>query len=72
MDDENERKLLHRSLRALTFIDKDEQIGFGNAVQISKDIILTAAHNIYNRKYKTDNSAFRVFFDKNRTNNNHH
>ena len=34
----------------------------GSGVLISKNIVLTAAHNIYNRVQGYENTAFKVYF----------
>ena len=48
-DGEKLKELLHRSVGALTFSHHNLR-GFGSGVLISPDTVLTAAHNIYERK----------------------
>ena len=42
--------LMHKSIDALTFRDRNNRLVNGAATLISSDIFLTLAHNIYNKK----------------------
>ena len=37
----------HRSIGALTILDRHKHFGVGSGVLLSRDLVLTAAHNIY-------------------------
>jgi hypothetical protein len=39
----------HRSIGGMTFLTKLKQTGIGSGVLISKNLFLTAAHNIYDK-----------------------
>ena len=52
---------MHRSIGALIFLNTDGQMGFGSAVLISENLVLTAAHNVFNRKLKAENGDFRFY-----------
>jgi hypothetical protein len=41
--------LLHRSIGALTFLNKKMQICAGTGTLISRDLVLTVAHNIFDK-----------------------
>lgn len=41
--------LHHRSIGGMTFLTKLKQMGMGSGVLISKNLFLTAAHNIYDK-----------------------
>lgn len=49
---------LHRSIGALMFSDKNGNSSAGTGVLISKDIVLTSAHNIFDKK---ENARFMDF-----------
>lgn len=55
------KDILHRSLGALTFLSRHRIPGSGSGVLISEDTILTAAHNIFDRKLKADNIGFKFY-----------
>jgi V8-like Glu-specific endopeptidase len=47
---------MHRSIGALTSLNKNKNPTRGTAVLISPNLILTVAHNIYDKvKYKSEN-----------------
>jgi V8-like Glu-specific endopeptidase len=50
----------HRSIVALKFFRGNESIGYASGVLLSKNIILTGAHNLYNQTYG-DNSGLKVY-----------
>ena len=44
--------IIHRSIGAITFLTANQHKGFGSGVAISQDLVLTVAHNVYDKKYK--------------------
>ena len=50
---------------ALTFLNVHKKLGAGSGVLISRDIILTAAHNLYEKRLKCRNSDFKVYVGAN-------
>lgn len=50
---------LHRSIGALMFSDKNGKQAAGTGVLISKDIVLTSAHNIFDKKGNTRFVGFK-------------
>jgi V8-like Glu-specific endopeptidase len=53
--------LLHRSIGAITFLNKNKQLGMGSGVLISPNLVLTVAHNIYDRAYNCENEEFKFY-----------
>lgn len=51
----------YRWIGALTFQVRRGQVGKGTAVLIANDLILTVAHNIYNKEQKTLHSKFKFY-----------
>jgi V8-like Glu-specific endopeptidase len=51
----------HKWIGALTFQVQKGQFGTGTAVLISKNLILTAAHNVYDRKYQIFHTKFKFY-----------
>jgi V8-like Glu-specific endopeptidase len=51
----------HRWIGALTFEVSKGQVGKGSAILISSNLILTVAHNIYDRKYQTSHTKFKFY-----------
>lgn len=47
IDPKKLNELLHRSIGALTFLNKNKRLIAGTGALISKDTILTCAHNIF-------------------------
>lgn len=56
---------MHQSTVALTFLDANKNINTGSGVLISKNAILTAAQNIYNKELNAENTNFRIYIDVN-------
>lgn len=50
---------------ALTFLDKYKRIKAGSGVLISKDLVLTAAHNIFDPICYSENSSFKIYIGAN-------
>jgi V8-like Glu-specific endopeptidase len=48
--------VIHRSIGALAFRVKNKQLGGGTGFLISKNLVLTAAHNIRTIGNKNDNT----------------
>ena len=46
---------------ALTFLNANKASHAGSGVLVSKDIILTAAHNIFDKKKMTEHTDFKVY-----------
>lgn len=46
-------ELLHRSIGALTFLNKNKKLNAGSGTLISRNTILTCAHNIFDLKSQT-------------------
>ena len=44
------KQLLHRSIGAMTFLNRHKKLTVGNGTLISPDLVLTAAHNVFDRK----------------------
>jgi V8-like Glu-specific endopeptidase len=55
----------HRSIGAITFLTKKKRFAVGSGILISKNIVLTAAHNIYDKDYNCENSDFRFYVGAN-------
>jgi V8-like Glu-specific endopeptidase len=55
------RLIKYRSIGALTFFNKKKQPGCGSGVLISNNLVLTAAHNIYDKAYECENTGFRFY-----------
>ena len=53
--------VLHRSIGALTFINKYKQPRAGSGVLITRDTLLTAAHNIFDRQENWENEDFKFY-----------
>jgi V8-like Glu-specific endopeptidase len=51
----------HKWIGALTFQVRKGTVGKGTAVLISKNLILTAAHNLYDRDLKTSHTKFKFY-----------
>lgn len=49
VDGDSLKKILPRSVGALTYLNVKKEQMFGTGVLISKDLILTAAHNLYDK-----------------------
>jgi hypothetical protein len=45
------KSILHRSIGAITFLNGMKQLTMGSGVLISPDLVLTVAHNLYDKKY---------------------
>jgi hypothetical protein len=41
--------LIHRSIGCLTFLDGTKRMGVGTGTVIAPDLVLTAAHNFYDK-----------------------
>jgi hypothetical protein len=50
IDKDELKTLLHRSIGALTSLDTKKQLCLGSGVAISRNLVLTAAHNIYDKE----------------------
>ena len=59
------KTVIHGSIGAITYRNKKYWSGVGSCVLISKNLVLTSAHNIYNRQQKAVNNGFKVFFGAN-------
>lgn len=46
---------------ALTFLDANKKFNSGSGVLISRDTVLTAAQNIFNRELKAENTDFKIY-----------
>jgi V8-like Glu-specific endopeptidase len=55
------KTLLHRSIGALTFINQVKKMAKGSAAIISPNLILTAAHNIFNKSYQKEYDDFKFY-----------
>ena len=55
------KEVLHRSVGALTFLNRNKQFKAGSGVLISRDTILTAAHNIFDQMCRVENSGFKFY-----------
>lgn len=53
--------LIHRSIGAITFLNPGKLMEVGSGVAISRDLVLTVAHNVYDRKYKGQNDSFKFY-----------
>lgn len=46
---------------AITFMNKYKQSLAGSGVLLTKNMVLTAAHNIYDKSYNQENTDFRFY-----------
>lgn len=46
---------------ALTFLDTNKKAKTGSGVLLSRDIVLTAAQNIFNRELNAENTDFKIY-----------
>jgi V8-like Glu-specific endopeptidase len=58
------REGFHRWIGALIFKDKFGRPGKGSAVLISNNLILTAAHNIYDKEYECKRCKFQILLGR--------
>jgi V8-like Glu-specific endopeptidase len=65
--DEYFDSIIHRSIGALTFRDCFNRPAIGSATIISKDLILTAAHNIYDKDRNLEYTQFKFYLAPNQT-----
>jgi V8-like Glu-specific endopeptidase len=61
LNGESLKSLLHRSIGALTFLNKIKKLAKGSAALISPNLILTVAHNIYDKSYQHENDFFKFY-----------
>ena len=57
---------------ALTFLNAHKAISAGSGVLVSRDIILTAAHNIFDKELKSENTNFKIYIGANGTAEEYH
>lgn len=55
------KEILHRSVGAITFLNKYKKFATGSGVLISRNIILTAAHNFYDKQRLSENTDFKFY-----------
>jgi V8-like Glu-specific endopeptidase len=55
------KSVMHRSMVALTFLDGMRRPCVGSGVLISPNLVLTAAHNVYDKEYKCEHDCFKVY-----------
>jgi V8-like Glu-specific endopeptidase len=53
--------ILHRSIVALTFLTPYKQYAVGTGFLISANLVLTAAHNLYEKRYNLENEDFKLY-----------
>ena len=61
MEEKEINSTLHRFIVAITFIDGKNQKRYGSGVLISRNAVLTAATNVYDRETKWPYSDIRVY-----------
>ena len=65
MENDKGKSRLHQSICAIRFasIKKSAKYGFGSGVLISKDVVLTVAHNVYDKDQSAepDMSGYEVY-----------
>jgi V8-like Glu-specific endopeptidase len=49
VDESDMKQKLHRSIGALSFLTPNKRVAAGSGVLISRNLILTAAHNLYDK-----------------------
>ncbi len=49
------KQLLHRSIGAVSCLNSEKELYYGSGVLISKNLVLTCAHNLFDRKTGTLN-----------------
>jgi V8-like Glu-specific endopeptidase len=59
------KSVQHRSIGALIFYIKNKGPGCGSGVIVSKNLVLTAAHNIYDKDYDCENTDFKFYLGAN-------
>jgi V8-like Glu-specific endopeptidase len=55
------KSTLHRSMVALTFVNGMRKLCVGSGVLISPNLVLTAAHNVYDKNYQSEHDNFKVY-----------
>ena len=48
-------------MAAITFLDANNNINTGSGVLISRNIVLTAAQNIFNKELNAENTNFKIY-----------
>lgn len=61
IEGEKLKEVLHRSIGCITYLDKDQQIQYGTGFMIASDIVITAAHNLYDKDYDFQYTDFKFY-----------
>jgi V8-like Glu-specific endopeptidase len=60
-EEEFSNGVVHRSIGAMTYRNMNKQLGTGSGVLISENLVLTTAHNIYDRDKGSKYTEFRFY-----------
>lgn len=61
INEETFKETLHRSVGVLTFLNKQNKLEMGSGVIISRDVVLTSAHHIFERLTNSENREFKFY-----------
>jgi V8-like Glu-specific endopeptidase len=59
------KQIIHRSIGALCFQTHNKKLAAGSGLLISKDLILTAAHNIFDKEVGMEHDGFKFYLGAN-------
>jgi V8-like Glu-specific endopeptidase len=55
------KNILHRSIVAITLLTNHKQFAVGSGFLISPNLVLTVAHNFYDKNYNSENENFKIY-----------
>jgi V8-like Glu-specific endopeptidase len=61
VDSNDLKNTLHLCIVAITFLTHHKQLGVGSGILISSNLVLTVAHNFYDKNYNSENEHFKIY-----------